>query len=327
MRPDSAPYADIGSPGARALLPEYPDGNQNVPTTVLASISSESGKRKECIGQAIFQALAGMVLLTTSLWCDAVWAQETLSPIVSPRQETVKYVSAPCVEPPPMLRWEDYQGPFKKIVGTFGRKLERKSVHLPHYKPGAVMCVLEPKEKLILFVQDSIDPVTFLYAGFNAGLGQAGNQDPSFGQGTKGLGKRFGVNFVDQASRDFFKDFAYPSMFSEDPRYYRLAHGSGGSRLLHAAKHALVAHRENGTHMFNFSEWLGTTSAVAFSNLYHPGNERGVAPAARRVAYSVLEDMGFDVLREFWPEIARKLRLPFRDRRESEPQDSDHDTR
>lgn len=226
-----------------------------------------------------------------------------------------------------MVRWQDYRGPLEKAVGVFARKLERKAVHPPHYKPGAVLCTLEPKDKLSLFVQDTFDPVTFLYVGFNAGLGQAGDQDPTFGQGAEGFGKRFGANFVDQASGDFFKDFAYPTIFSEDPRYYRLAHGSGGSRLLHAVGHAFVAHRENGTHMFNFSEWLGTTSAVALSNFYHPGNQRGIAPAARRVGYSIVEDIGFDVLREFWPEIARKLRLPFRDRREPEIRDSDRNTK
>jgi hypothetical protein len=30
----------------------------------------------------------------------------------------------------------------------------------------------------------------------------------------------------------------------------------------------------------------------------------------------VLQDMGFDVLREFWPELARKFNLPFRGVRE-----------
>src|SRR5262249_42903976 len=97
-----------------------------------------------------------------------------------------------------------------------------------------------------------------------------------------------------------------------DPRYYRQAHGSRGSRFLHAVRHAFVAHRETGTLMFNFSEWFGTASAVALSNLYHPGNERGFAPAAQRVGFAVLQDMGYDVLREFWPEVARKCRLPFR---------------
>jgi hypothetical protein len=64
--------------------------------------------------------------------------------------------------------------------------------------------------------------------------------------------------------------------------------------------------------MFNFTEWLATASSVSLNNLYHPGNQPGVVAAARNGAYSVLQDMGLDVLREFWPEIARKFKMPFR---------------
>jgi len=227
-----------------------------------------------------------------------------------------KNETAPCVEPPPLVSWQDYQGKFAKVVGTFARKLERKSVHPPHYKPQAVLCTLEVKDKFFLFVQDTFDPVTFLSVGWDAGLDQAQNTDPSFGQGAAGYGKRFAADFAGQASFGFFKDFAYATIFSEDPRYYRLAHGSEKRRVLHALGHAFVAYREDGTSMFNVSEWLGTTSAVVLSNTYHPDNRRGFTPAARSVGYSVLEDVGFDLLREFWPEIARKFRLPFRGQHE-----------
>ncbi len=227
-------------------------------------------------------------------------------------EEATKNVAAPCVEPPPMVRLEDYNGPLNKVVGTFARQLERRAVHPPQYKPGAKLCTLKLKDKFVLFVQDSIDPVTFLATGFSAGIDQAENADPSYGQGAEGYGRRFGAEFAGQASSTFFKDFAYPWIFSEDPRYYRLAHGPARRRMLHAMEHAVVAHRDNGKRMFNFSEWLGTASTVVLSNTYHPDNERGFSPAAQSVAYSILQDMGFDVLREFWPEISRKLKLPFR---------------
>lgn len=216
-----------------------------------------------------------------------------------------------------MVRWQDYQGPFAKIVGIFGRKLERKSTHPPHYEPGLILCSLDPKHKFILFVEDTFDPATFLGAGFNAGIDQAENTDPAFGQGAAGYGKRFGAEFVDSASSDFFKDFAYPTIFSEDPRYYRLGHGTFKRRFAHALEHAVVAHQENGTQMFNFSEWLGTASAVTIGDLYHPNNKPGIAPGMESIGYGVLTDTGFDVLREFWPEIARKLKLPFRQEREA----------
>lgn len=136
--------------------------------------------------------------------------------------------------------------------------------------------------------------------------------DPTFGPGASGYGKRFAASYADQASARFFKDFAYPSLFSEDPRYYRVAHGSTGRRLLHPIEHALVAHTDHGNVMFNFTEWLGTASSIALSNTYHPGNRRGFAPAASTFGFSLANDIGFDELREFWPEIARKFRLPFR---------------
>jgi hypothetical protein len=243
--------------------------------------------------------------------------QRQPAPTVALPEETKKNANAPCVEPPPLVRLEDYDGPLKKTVGIFARKLERKSIHPPHYKPGAMLCSLELKDKFVLFVMDSIDPASFLDSAFNAGLAQAQDDDLTFGQGAAGYGKRFSASFADQASSKFFTDFVFPTIFSEDPRYYRLASGSGGSRFLHAVEHVFVAHRDDGNRMFNSSEWLGTTSAVVLSNTYHPGNERGVAAALQMVGFSVIQDMGFDVLREFWPEISRKFRLPFRG--ESEP--------
>ncbi len=190
--------------------------------------------------------------------------------------------------------------------------------HASRYKNGAMLCTLELKDKVRLFVQDSLDPLTFLSAAYDAGVSQAKNNDPSFGRGAIGYGKRFGADMADKASSAFFKDFAYPTLFSEDPRYYRLARGGFGERFFYAAAHVVVAHREtDGARMFNFSEWLGTVSAVAISNVYHPDHRRGFEPAARRVGYGVGMDVGFNVLREFWPEIARKFKLPFREQHET----------
>ena len=251
-------------------------------------------------GQTRFRRWARTGILIVLALNGLMEAQEPAS-ADPPQEETRQNVAAPCLEPPPLVRWQDYQGPLQKVVGTFARKLERKSAHPPHYKPGTVLCSLEVKDKFILFVQDTFDPVSFLSAGFNASLDQAANQDPTFGQGATGYGKRFGADFAGQTAGRFFTDFAYPTLFSEDPRYYRLGHGTVGKRLFHATEHAFVAHRDNGKRMFNFSEWLGTASAVALNNVYHPGNEHGFGPATKQVGYSIIEDMGFDVLREFWP--------------------------
>jgi len=39
----------------------------------------------------------------------------------------------------------------------------------------------------------------------------------------------------------------------------------------------------------------------------------GLGPAPQQVGYNVIQDGGFDILREFWPQISHKLWLPFRE--------------
>ena len=280
------------------------------------------------------RSLEKIVLSAVLMMGCIVQTQESSPPQQAPSattqtllEEIEKNRAAPCVEPAPLVRWDDYQGKFRRVGGLFARKLERKSVHITHYKPGALLCTLEVKDKFLLFTHDTFDPVTFIDAGYNAGIGLTENSSPAFGRGAAGYGKRVGAGFAGQASSEFFKDFAFPTVFSEDPRYYRLARGGKGRRLLHTAGHVFIAHREDGTNMFNFSEWLGTSSVVALANIYHPDHKRGFSPAAQRLGFSALDDCGFDVLREFWPEIARKLRLPFRGQHELSSQGLDSPSR
>ena len=222
-----------------------------------------------------------------------------------------------CIQPAPIARWQDYQGPQAKIVAIFGRRLQRQSVRPLHYEPGVPLCTFSVKDKFHLFVWNTVDPLTFLEAGFNAGISQAENNDPTFGQEAGGYGKRYGAALADQASFQFFKSFAYPSLFSEDPRYYRLGRGTKGERILHALGHIFIAYNVDGTSMPNYSEWLGTTTTVVLSNTYHPGNRRGFDPAAERVGYNMANDEAVNILHEFWPEIARKFKLPFHGEGES----------
>jgi hypothetical protein len=247
---------------------------------------------------------------------DAPPNPEPPSPPADLPEQAVVNPAGQCLQPPPMVEIQDYNGPLHKVIGTFTQKLDRLSVHDPHYRPGFVLCSLEIKDKLFLFLRDAVDPETFLAAGFDAGISQARNDDPSFGQGGEGYAKRLGASYTDEVQYRFFKEFAYPTIFSEDPRYYRIGQGPKGRRFLHAVKHAVIAYNDHGKPMFNFSEWLGEISGTSLSNVYHPGNQRGVGPAAENVAVDVAMDIGYDELREFWPEIARKLRLPFRDQNE-----------
>jgi len=163
---------------------------------------------------------------------------------------------------------------------------------------------------------DSIDPASFLDAGFNAGLAQAQDDDHSFGQGAAGYGKRFGASFADQASSKFFTEFAYPAIFSED----RGIIGWGTAAAASVSCMRLNMHSWRTATMANacsFFRVAGDNERRRIGQHLSSGHDRGFGPAAQAVGYSVIQDVGFDVLREFWPEISRKFKLPFRD--ESDP--------
>lgn len=225
----------------------------------------------------------------------------------------------PCIHPAPLVTVEDYTGPLRRVVLFVARKPEIKTVNRPPLAEG-ILCALNPKQKFHLFVRNTFEPVTIVVSAFDAGIDQASDSDPTFGQGFEGYGKRLGAAALDRVSSDFFHTFFFPVVFRQDPRYYRLGHGATGVRLGHALTHVFVAHGDSGRKMFNFSEWMGTTASSALGNTYHPGNRRGMGAASERIAVSIGTDMGFDVLREFWPEVIRKFKLPFREPQQPKPQ-------
>lgn len=168
-----------------------------------------------------------------------------------------------------------------------------------------------------LFVRDSTDPVAFLNAFWNAAQSSVQDSPPQWGREAGGYFDRFGANMAGQSSAGFFKDLLYPTIFEEDPRYYRLGRGSTMRRVFHGMSHVVIAHNENGNEMFNFSEWLGDASVRVLANTYLPNAKRGVAPVAISMGTTMGWNMGYDVLREFWPEIAKTFHLPFREENES----------
>lgn len=221
-------------------------------------------------------------------------------------------VRIPCAKRVEPFDVDDYDGPYNRLIARFSQKVDRVTVRMPRHHTSLKPCSLTAGEKFKLFVNDSVDPINFAGFAWNAGTGQLQNSDPSYGQGAAGFGRRFAANAADNATDDFFGIFVFPTLFHQDPRYYRVGHGSVQGRVGHALEHNFVTTSDSGKRVFNFSEWCTTVTGMLVTNLYHPDAPRGFGPSARRVGFSVASDMGWDVLREFWPEVTHKFKLPFR---------------
>jgi hypothetical protein len=152
-----------------------------------------------------------------------------------------------------------------------------------------------------------IDPSEFVLIGFVAGLGQASNSNPSYGQGAQGYGKRYATAYADNAIENFMASAVLPSLLHQDPRYYQLGHGGFLRRTGHALSRVVMTRSDSGRSQFNYSEVFGAGMAAAISTYsYHPESERGVGTVISVWGTQIGWDVGTYMLKEFWPDLRRK---------------------
>jgi hypothetical protein len=167
---------------------------------------------------------------------------------------------------------------------------------------------LLPRQKFRLFYRTAFDPVEFAVVGLEAGISQAGNSFPGYGQGASGYGKRYGAALTDQVSSNFFGNFAYPVLLKQDPRYFRMGEGPVKRRFVYALGQEFIGHRDGGAKTFNWPTSLGALTAGSISNAYYPAADRGFGLTMSRAGVALLYGSLGGLGSEFWPDISRKLR-------------------
>lgn len=135
---------------------------------------------------------------------------------------------------------------------------------------------LTTKLKFQLAFRSSIDPITIAGTAFLAGLEQAGDQYPEFGQGAEGYGKRLGAGYADVLGSTFLSGAIFPALLKQDPRYYYRGTGSTRSRLLHAVGNSVWCRGDNGNWQVNYSNIAGTFGGAALASTFYPTNNPGM---------------------------------------------------
>jgi hypothetical protein len=207
--------------------------------------------------------------------------------------------------PPPLVSTEpanavDTQQPEdKRLFGIIPNY--RTSSSLQNYKP------LTAGEKFKLASNDTLDRGSVGLSAVFGAEAQLTNANRAFGQGVAGFAKYWGAAYGDVAIGDFMTEAIYPALLHQDPRYFRRGTGSGWSRLGYAMGQIFWTHRDSGGTQFNYSEIIGNSTAVAISNAYY-SNNRTAGDAASKLGTQIGVDMAGNILKEFWPDLARKFK-------------------
>ena len=163
-------------------------------------------------------------------------------------------------------------------------------------------------QKFKVVARGSFDPIEIPWYAFVSGIGQAQNSEPAYGQGAEAYGKRFATSFADGTIENFMTGAILPSILHQDPRFYEKGTGPFWHRTGYAVSRIFVTRSDSGKAQFNFSEIVGSAISAGISTYaYHPQDDRKVPNACSVWATQVGYDTITIVVKEFWPDIRRKL--------------------
>jgi hypothetical protein len=164
-------------------------------------------------------------------------------------------------------------------------------------------------QKFKVVTRGSFDYIQIPWYGFLSGISQAEDSEPGYGQGAQGYGKRFGAAFADGTIENYLTGAVLPSLLRQDPRFFQSGKGTFWHRTGYAVSRIFVTRTDSGHEQFNYSEIIGSAMSAAISTYsYHPRGDRNLPNTASVWGTQVGYDTITIVVKEFWPDIRRKLR-------------------
>lgn len=178
----------------------------------------------------------------------------------------------------------------QRVLGVFPNFYSTYDWHAPP---------MGPRQKFQLAFRAVSDPMAFLGAGMLAGIEQANNAFPGYGQGFKGYSKRYAAAYANDFSGRILGSAVFPTIFHQDPRYFYRGTGSIPSRAMYSLSAAVIARGDNGHWQPNYSRVLGCFAAGGLSNLYYPAGSRGFALTMENGLLEIAGNAGTNLFREF----------------------------
>jgi hypothetical protein len=168
---------------------------------------------------------------------------------------------------------------------------------------------LTVSEKYVLAYHQTVDFSAHFGNAFQAMLQQASNGQPHYGQGWGPYAERFGAAEADQATSAFFIFGFLPHVLHDDPRYFRKARGSIGSRIVYSASRTWITRTDAGNSTFNVPQIAGQLLQQSISTAYYPPEDRTAGRVFQNWGTNLAYNCAYNVLKEFYPDF---LHLVFR---------------
>jgi len=207
----------------------------------------------------------------------------------------------------PQAKPQSVAGASMAASGKFVGYMTKRSLFFPDI--AASPEPLSTGEKFKLFMDQSIAPSVFLKSGFSAGIGQARNVPPEYGQGGEGFGKRYGASMARNASNNIFGTFVLASALHHDPRFFPRSNPTFWGTIKYAARSLVVTRTDGGGETFNTSGLLGPAAGEALAVVYLPASQQTAGQSAERYGSDLAWRFAGNVFKEYWPTLFKNMGL------------------
>jgi hypothetical protein len=219
--------------------------------------------------------------------------------------------SAPPAEPAQSACSDSNTAPAASANQTAaGQQPKRILGVMPNYRAvsaGAIPPPPTPKEAFKIATLNSFDYSAFAFVGITSLMAWGTDAHPQLRSGIAGYGRYYWRGFLDKADGNYLVDFALPTVFHEDERYYAMGEGGFWKRAFYSASRILITPDYHGHNTFNAAEVFGRAIAQGVSAFYYPAQDRHAGTLAVKYGWAMGRDALTNVFREFWPDIAKHV--------------------
>jgi hypothetical protein len=161
------------------------------------------------------------------------------------------------------------------------------------------------KYNFTVATHQATDYSSFIFLGITSLTAEATDTHPSLGKGIGGFYAYNWRGFLDKTDNTYLSAWLLASSLHEDTRYYALGSGHNiAVRSLYVISRQAVARSYSGHQTPNFAGIGGKIITQVVSRSYYPPSATTFPVLASKFGYSVMRDIAFSTVREFYPDLA-----------------------
>jgi hypothetical protein len=161
------------------------------------------------------------------------------------------------------------------------------------------------KYNFTVATHQATDYSSFIFLGLTSFMAEGIDEHPALGKGAGGFYAYTWRGFLDKSDNTYLSAWLLPSLIHEDTRFYALGNErSIFVRELYVISREGVARTYGGRQTPNIAGLGGKVLTQVVSRNYYPSSATTFPVLAEKFGYSVMRDVIFTSIREFYPDAA-----------------------